>query len=91
MSSSIARSHGRRANSLLQLLDLLCAQTYSVVDALNPHTLPPLGCFPLLLLCWAYGQVHESLRTDNYGEAWGTGDVIGFLIKLKSPSPEELR
>lgn len=29
-------------------------------------------------------QVHESLRTDNYGEPWGEGDVIGFLIKLKS-------
>ncbi|CAM9887628.1 unnamed protein product, partial [Laminaria digitata] len=35
--------------------------------------------------------VHESLRTDNYGGAWGPGDVIGFLIRLKSPSPEELR
>lgn len=35
-------------------------------------------------------QVHESLRTDNYGEPWGEGDVIGFLIKLKSPSEEEM-
>lgn len=36
-------------------------------------------------------QVHESLRTDNYGEPWGPGDVVGFLVKLKSPSPEEIR
>lgn len=35
-------------------------------------------------------QVHESLRTDNYGEPWGEGDVIGFLIRLKSPSEEEM-
>ncbi|CAN0317253.1 unnamed protein product, partial [Hapterophycus canaliculatus] len=38
----------------------------------------------------AGSKVHESLRTDNYGEPWGEGDVIGFLIKLKSPSEEEM-
>ncbi|CAN0036101.1 unnamed protein product [Pylaiella littoralis] len=37
----------------------------------------------------AGSKVHESLRTDNYGEPWGTGDVIGFLIKLKSPSSDD--
>lgn len=35
-------------------------------------------------------KVHESLRTDNYGEPWGEGDVIGFLVRLKSPSPDEM-
>jgi hypothetical protein len=27
-------------------------------------------------------QVHRSLRIDNYGEAYGPGDVIGCLIHL---------
>ncbi|CAB1104199.1 unnamed protein product [Ectocarpus sp. CCAP 1310/34] len=38
----------------------------------------------------AGSKVHDSLRSDNYGEPWGPGDVIGFLIKLKSPTPEEI-
>ncbi|CAM9183170.1 unnamed protein product [Ectocarpus sp. 4 AP-2014] len=38
----------------------------------------------------AGSKVHDSHRSDNYGEPWGPGDVIGFLIKLKSPTPEEI-
>ncbi|CAM9827553.1 unnamed protein product [Choristocarpus tenellus] len=34
-------------------------------------------------------KVHESLRTDNYGEAWGPGDVIGFLISVTPLGQEE--
>ncbi|CBN77514.1 conserved unknown protein [Ectocarpus siliculosus] len=38
----------------------------------------------------AGSKVHDSHRSDNYGEPWGPGDVIGFLIRLKSPTPEEI-
>ncbi|CAN0125293.1 unnamed protein product [Ectocarpus sp. 8 AP-2014] len=38
----------------------------------------------------AGSKVHDSHRSDNYGEPWGPGDVIGFFIRLKSPTPEEI-
>lgn len=37
----------------------------------------------------AGSKVHESLRTDNYGESWGPRDVIGFLIKIKQDGAKD--
>lgn len=86
---------GGKDRAVWQALGLTACPSSSV----NSGTLLRVGrtCF---FLCWPRRiqklvfsglQVHESLRTDNYGEPWGPGDVVGFLIKLKSPSPEELR